>query len=34
MKKSANNNKSIFENIRRIDDFGKEFWNSRDLAKA
>jgi len=34
MKNSANNNKSIFENIRRIDDFGKEFWNSRDLAKA
>ena len=34
MKKSANNNKSIFENIRRIDDNGKEYWSSRDLAKT
>jgi len=34
MKNSEKNNKSIFEIILRIDDFGKEFWNSRDLAKA
>lgn len=25
---------SIFEKIKKIDEFGEEYWSSRDLAKA
>jgi DNA-damage-inducible protein D len=33
-KKIANNNLSIFEQIRQIDENGNEYWMARQLAKA
>ena len=32
--KLKNYNKSIFENIKHIDDNGNEFWLARELSKA
>jgi hypothetical protein len=33
-KEIINQTKSVFEQIRRLDEKGNEFWSARDLAKA
>lgn len=33
LKNQSKNNKTIFENIKEIDENGNEFWGARKLAK-
>ncbi len=33
-KELSNPNPSLFEQIKKIDDVGSEYWTSRDLAKV